>query len=91
MKFFKLFVDNKVVIYIFTALIIIAGAFSYASLPRESAPSIEIPYVFVSTVYVGVSPEEIEKLVTMEIEKQVKGIPDIKLLLLYPGKAFHLL
>src|SRR4030095_2659408 len=78
MKFFKLFIDNKVVIYIFVALIVIAGIFSYASLPRESAPSIEIPYVFVSTVYVGVSPEEIEKLVTMEIEKQVKGIPDIK-------------
>ena len=78
MKFFKLFVDNKVVIYIFVAIIVIAGAISYASLPRESAPSIQIPYVFVSTVYVGVSPEEIEKLVTMEIEKQVKGIPDIK-------------
>ena len=78
MKFFKLFVNNKTVIYIFTAIIVLAGISAYVSLPRESAPSIQIPYVFISTVYVGVSPEEIEKLVSMELEKQVKGIPNIK-------------
>ena len=78
MKFFKLFVDNKVVVYIFTGIVIIAGIFSYVSMPREAAPSVQIPYVFISTVYVGVSPEEIEKLVTMEIEKEVKGISDVK-------------
>ncbi len=78
MKFFKLFVNNKVVVYIFTVIVVLSGISAYVSLPRESAPSIQIPYVFVSTVYAGVSPEEIEKLVSMEIEKQVKGISDIK-------------
>ncbi|MBL8015669.1 MAG: efflux RND transporter permease subunit, partial [Ignavibacteria bacterium] len=78
MKFFKLFVDNKVVVYIFTFIIVLAGISAYVGLPREASPSIQIPYVFISTVYVGVSPEEIEKLVTMEIEKQVKAISDIK-------------
>jgi multidrug efflux pump len=78
MRFFKLFVNNRVVIYIMTAFIVIIGAFSYASLPRESSPSITIPYVFVSTVYVGVSPTDIENLVTQEIEKEVKGISDVK-------------
>src|SRR5437867_230990 len=78
MRFFRLFIKNKVVVYIFTAMIVIAGIYSYATLPRESAPSIEIPFVFISTLYVGVSPEEIEKLVTMEIEKEVKAIADIK-------------
>jgi len=78
MKFFGLFVNNKVVVYIFTAIIIIAGVSAYVSLPKESSPSIEIPYVFISTIYPGVSPEEMEKLVTMEIEKQVKAISDVK-------------
>lgn len=78
MKFFSLFVNNKVVVYIFTVIIVLAGISAYISLPREASPSIEIPYVFISTVYVGVSPEEIENLVTMEIEKQVKGISDVK-------------
>jgi len=78
MRFFKLFVNNRVVVYIFVLLILVAGIFSYATLPREASPSIEIPYVFVSTVYPGVSPQEMEKLVTMEIEKEVKGISDVK-------------
>lgn len=91
MKFFRLFVNNKVVIYIFTFIIVLAGISAYVSLPRESSPSIEIPYVFISTVYVGVSPEEIEKLVTMEIEKQVKASRISRKLHLYQGKVFHLL
>jgi multidrug efflux pump subunit AcrB len=78
MKFFKLVVNNKVVVYILTTIIVLMGISAYISLPREASPSIEIPYVFISTVYIGVSPEEIEKLVSMEIEKQVKAIPDIK-------------
>ncbi len=78
MRFFKLVVNNRVVVYIMTFIIIIIGAFSYASLPRESSPSITIPYVFVTTVYVGVSPQDIESLVTQEIEKEIKGIKDVK-------------
>ena len=54
MKFFKLFVDNKVVVYIFTFIIVLAGISAYVGLPREASPSIQIPYVFISTVYIGV-------------------------------------
>lgn len=78
MKFFNLLLNNKVVVYIFTFIIVLAGISSYVSMPKESSPSIQIPYVFISTVYIGVSPSDIEKLVTMEIEKQVKAISDIK-------------
>jgi CzcA family heavy metal efflux pump len=78
MRFFKMVVNNRVVVYIMTFIIIIIGAFAYASLPRESSPSITIPYVFVTTVYVGVSPQDIESLVTQEIEKEIKGIKDVK-------------
>src|SRR5437870_10095273 len=51
---------------------------SYTSIPKEAAPSITIPYVFVATAYYGVSPSDIENLVTQEIEKEVKGIKDVK-------------
>jgi CzcA family heavy metal efflux pump len=78
MRFFKLFVNNRVVVYIMTFIIVMIGAFSYSSMPRESAPSITIPYVFVSTVYVGVSPSDIENLVTQELEKEIKGISGVK-------------
>ena len=59
-------------------MIVLIGASSYISLPRESSPSIKIPYVFIATVYPGVSPQDIENLVTQEIEKEVKSISGVK-------------
>ena len=78
MKFFKLIVGNKVTVYILVLIIVLVGSFSYISLPRESSPDVKIPYVFVSTVYPGVSPQDIENLVTQEIEKEIKGITGVK-------------
>lgn len=78
MRLFKLIVDNKVTVYILLILIVLMGLTSYMSLPREASPSIKIPYVFVSTVYPGVTPQDIENLVTQEIEKEVKGISGVK-------------
>ena len=78
MKFFELLVENKVTVYILVLIIVLMGATSYISLPRESSPSIKIPYVFIATVYPGVSPQDIENLVTQEIEKEVKSISGVK-------------
>jgi CzcA family heavy metal efflux pump len=78
MKFFKTILNNKVTIYILVFIIVLVGAFSYSSLPRESAPSIKIPFVFITTVYPGVSPNDIESLISQEIEKELKGISGVK-------------
>lgn len=78
MKFFSLIVNNKVTIYILAFIILLMGAVSYISLPRESSPDVKIPYIFIATVYQGVSPQDIENLVTQEIEKEVKGISGVK-------------
>jgi len=74
----KLAVNNRVTVYILVVIIILFGVYSYTSIPKESAPSITIPNIFVSTVYFGVSPKDMENLVTQEIEKEVKGIKDVK-------------
>ncbi|MGM0489073.1 MAG: hypothetical protein ACQESR_20220, partial [Planctomycetota bacterium] len=42
---------------------------SYILLPRESFPDVPIPYVLVTTVYEGVSPQDVETAVTMKIEQ----------------------
>lgn len=78
MNISKLAIDNKVTVYILMALIIIVGIQSYISIPKESAPSITVPFIFVTTPYIGVSPQDMENLVTQEIEKEVKGIKDVK-------------
>ncbi|MGD9281483.1 MAG: efflux RND transporter permease subunit, partial [Desulfobacterales bacterium] len=59
-------------------IIVIAGLYSYVTLPRESFPDITIPYVFVTTTYEGVAPEDMEELITIPIERKLKGIDDVE-------------
>jgi multidrug efflux pump len=58
--------------------IVVAGLYCYLTLPRESFPDITIPYVFVTTKYEGVSPEDMEKLITIPIERKLKGVSDVE-------------
>ncbi|HOX37291.1 MAG TPA: efflux RND transporter permease subunit [Candidatus Brocadiia bacterium] len=57
--------------------ITVAGMYSYATLPRESAPDITIPIVNVTTNYRGVSAQDMETSVTMQLEKKLKGLKDL--------------
>lgn len=65
-------------VYVFIAVLILAGVFSYMSLPREGSPDITIPYIFVTSVYDGTSPADIEKLITIQLEKKISEIGGVK-------------
>jgi multidrug efflux pump subunit AcrB len=71
-------IDNKTTIYLLTVFITLAGILSYMSIPKEQFPDIVIPTMYVSTVYPGSSPEDVENLVTKPIEKQIKSISGVK-------------
>ena len=71
-------IDNRTSIFIITVIITLAGIFSYNNLPKEQFPDVVVPTIFVSTVYPGVSPSDMEQLVTKPIEKQLKGINGVK-------------
>jgi len=69
---------NKTTVYIFTALLVFFGIFSYNQMPREAMPEIVVPYIFVQTLYPGNSPVDIENLCTRPIEKELKGMKGVK-------------
>ncbi|MES2650600.1 MAG: efflux RND transporter permease subunit [Bacteroidota bacterium] len=71
-------IDNKTAIYIITIMITIAGIFAYNSTPKENFPEVIIPKIFIQTVYPGTSPENMETLVTKQLEKQVKSTQGLK-------------
>ncbi len=54
--------------------LLIAGGLSYASLPRESFPAIDIPYFYISVSQTGVSPADAERLLGKPIEDRVKDV-----------------
>ena len=58
--------------------ILVAGVYCYVTLPRESFPDITIPYVYVTTTYEGVAPEDVEELITIPIERKLKGLSDVE-------------
>lgn len=71
-------IDNRTSIFIITVIISIAGLLSYQSLPKEQFPDVVVPQIFVTTVYPGASPSDMESLVTKHIEKEIKGINGLK-------------
>lgn len=71
-------IDNKTSIYIATIIITLSGLFAYISLPKENFPEVVFPQLYVSTVYPGTSPGDMENLVSKPIEKQVKAISGVK-------------
>ncbi len=72
------FVSNFRVVILLVLLISLAGIYSYFNLPRESNPEVKIPIAVVSTVYPGVSPSDIEELITKKIETAVSGLSGVK-------------
>jgi len=62
-------VNKRTSVVVLALIISIFGYIAYISLPREAAPDITIPYVFIMTQYPGVAPEDIEQSITIPIEK----------------------
>ncbi len=68
---------NRITVYVLTIIIVAAGVYSYITLPKENFPEVEQPTVYVSTPHPGNSPEDIESLITRELEKEINTIEGV--------------
>jgi multidrug efflux pump len=66
---------SVVMLFVFIA---IAGFVAYQNIPKESAPQVAIPMLVVNTIYPGVSPADIETLVTRPLEEELNTIADVR-------------
>ena len=71
-------VDHITSIIVLFVIVALGGLVSYNRIPKESFPELEIPMIAVNTVYPGVSPADIETLITRPIEEELNTIGDIK-------------
>ena len=60
------------------AFFLVAGALAYISIAKEAEPDIQIPIIFVSLGYAGISPEDSERLLLRPMETRLKSIAGIK-------------
>jgi multidrug efflux pump subunit AcrB len=70
-------VDNRVTVYIVTFLIVVTGLIAYVTMPREDFPEIIENKVYISSVFPGNSSEDVEKLITKPLEKEIKNISGV--------------
>lgn len=72
-------IKNRTSIYLLVVFVSLVGVFQFITLPKERFPDVVIPTVYIQTINVGNSPMDMEKLVTIPIEKQLKGITGAKI------------
>jgi multidrug efflux pump len=62
----------------FIILSLAVGAFAYVSLPKEGEPDIEIPALFVSVPFPGISAEDSEALLVKPMETELSDLDGLK-------------
>lgn len=71
-------IDNRTSIYLLTIFLFLAGGMAWNTLPKEQFPEVVFPQIMVNTIYPGTSPENMESLISKEIEKECKGVSGVK-------------
>ncbi|WP_439124527.1 efflux RND transporter permease subunit [Marivita sp.] len=62
----------------FIALSLAIGTYAYVGLPKEGEPDIEIPALFVSTVFPGISAADSETLLVKPMETELADLDGLK-------------
>lgn len=57
--------------------LIVTGAMLYSSFPKREDPEITIRTAVVTVTFPGMGPERIEKLITDQVERKIREIPEV--------------
>ncbi len=71
-------VNQSLFVNLVSILIIIFGLIVVMGMNREIFPNVDFDVVSITTVYPGATPLDVEKLITVPIEKEVKEVDGIK-------------
>ncbi len=78
MKIIEFLIQRSILGNILTVGVVVAGFFVLSNMKREAFPNINFDIVVITTIYPGASPQEVEKLITTPIEREIKSIDGIK-------------
>ncbi len=66
--------QQRVFVLIATAALVLAGAIAWTNLPIEASPDVQDVQVQVVTQALGLAPEEVERAITLPIEREMSGV-----------------
>lgn len=73
----KYSLENQKIIYFFLAVMLIGGIYSFFKLPKKEDSPFVIKQAVLVTKYPGATPQEVEKLVTEPIEREIQAMSDV--------------
>ncbi len=75
--FSKFSVKKPYTVFVGIVVILVLGVVSFLKLTPDLLPSMDFPYVIITTTYAGASPEEVEETVTKPIEQSMARLDNI--------------
>ena len=70
--------DHARMVLAFILLSVLAGGYAYTTLPKEGEPDIEVPALFVSVPFPGISAEDAESLLVKPMEAKLGDLDGLK-------------
>lgn len=77
-KLTTLSLNNRSTIILIALMLAFFGMVAYKTMPMELFPEVNMPNIFVKTVYPGNSPIDMENLITRPLEKEIHTVSGIK-------------
>ncbi len=74
----KAAISRARMVFAFIVLSVAAGWLAFTGLPKEGSPNIDIPTLYVSVTYPGVSTSDAERLLVKPLENQLKSLDGLK-------------
>jgi len=74
-------VRNRALVNAVFVLVVAVGIHSLLTMPRELNPRVGFNWAFITTIYTGAMPEEVEELVSILIEDEVQSVEDVDVIL----------
>ena len=71
-------INNRLFINLLSLFIVLTGLFALFTINRAAFPVLSFDIVQVSTLYPGTTSKEVEKLVTIPLEKELNEVDGIK-------------
>lgn len=59
-------------------LLMVSGAVAFVEIPKESAPDVNVPIIYVSMIHDGISPEDAARLLLIPMEKELRTVEGVK-------------
>ena len=77
-QFVRFTLKQKVVLNLLFVLLMVIGAFTLLRMPVERYPNIQFGKMYINTYLPGASPEDIETLITQEIEEGLEDLEKVE-------------